>query len=212
MCGSIPPEWGGATGGGVASFHRILIEEFLSRGCEYGVEIAGVFPFNLDRSSSLRPPVPQVFEAPDRASEPEFYEGMVRETRADVVLFQHIAHRWAVYHGRLKQAVPAVGVVHSWSAVTFRPPETVSRVRQTIEKAMPGCDCLVFVSEHTRAEGERLGFAYPARTTVINNPVGALFTQDIRGASDERRGWVFVGSLIDRKNPLNRYGGRGEVW
>jgi glycosyltransferase involved in cell wall biosynthesis len=202
MCGSIPPEWGGSTGGGVASFHRTLIEEFLSREREYGLEIAGLIPFNLDPASSLRPPVPDVREAPDRASEADFYDRTLQETRAEVVLFQHIAHRWAVYHSRLKQAVPAIGVVHSWHAVTFRTPEAASRVRQTIQRALPGCDHLVFVSEHTRTEGERLGFSYPAQTSVINNPLGGAYMQAPPVAADERRGWVFVGSLINRKNPM----------
>jgi hypothetical protein len=46
MAGSIPPEWGGRTGGGVATMHRVLIEEFASG--RYGIGIAAVLPFNLD--------------------------------------------------------------------------------------------------------------------------------------------------------------------
>jgi glycosyltransferase involved in cell wall biosynthesis len=201
MCGSVPPEWGGATGGGVATFHRALIEEFLERGEEYGVEIAGLLALNLDPDSSLRPPVPHLIQPPAGAAEQDFYAHTLESIRADAVMFQHIAHRWVVYHARLRPAVPAVGVVHSWHTVTFKPPEQAARVRTTIERALPGCACLVFVSEHTRTEGEQLGFSYPGRTEVINNPLGAPFLGDLP-VTGERRGWVFVGSLIDRKNPL----------
>jgi hypothetical protein len=45
LCGSVPPEWGGASGGGVGEFHRVLIEEL--GNTHYGVDIAGLIPFNL---------------------------------------------------------------------------------------------------------------------------------------------------------------------
>ncbi|HZM84291.1 MAG TPA: glycosyltransferase family 4 protein [Candidatus Limnocylindrales bacterium] len=191
MCGSVPPEWGGATMGGVATFHRTLIETFLAHP-EWGISVCGVLPLNADPASPLSPPVPVVSDAGG-------YPDMLRAVGADVVVFQHIGHRFAAYHADL--SVPAVGVVHSWHAVTQRPADASARARRALTLALPGCDTLVFVSHRTRAEGLELGFVYGAREVVIHNPVGPVFLDqaDLGGPRD---GWLFVGSLIERKNPL----------
>ena len=202
MCGSIPPEWGGRTGGGVASMHRTLIEELGRNPGRHGIEIAGLLPFNLAEDSPYRPPVGRVVTP---ASGPEAVHGYARtlaELAPDVVLFQHVAHKWAVYHARLRPGVPAVGVAHSWHALMFKPTDQVERVRRTLDEAMRGCDALVFVSESVHAEGERLGLAYPPLTRTIHNPFGREY-EDVAAVDDRRRdGWVFVGSLIARKNPM----------
>jgi glycosyltransferase involved in cell wall biosynthesis len=206
LCGSIPPEWGGKTGGGVASVHRTLIDELRKPDRDYGVEIAGLMPFNMDWDSPRRPPIAQLVEPPasgaGTAAEIEFYRRTLEATRADVVVFQHIGHRWATYHARLRPGIPAVGVIHSWHSLMFRPAEQTERVRRTIEEALPGCDALVFVSENTRIEGIERNFVYPATTSVIHNPVGPVYAEELAVDGVDRDGWVFLGSLIDRKNPM----------
>jgi glycosyltransferase involved in cell wall biosynthesis len=200
FCGSVPPEWGGTSGGGVASFHRTLVEEFAGRP-DHGIEVAGLVPFNRDPATRCAAPPVRLFQPPDdRRLEAAFYAQTVHSSRADVVVFQHIAHRWPRYHGSLGVSVPALGVVHSWNSATFNPPERVVRVREAVEIALRACDRLVFVSAQTRADGESLGFSYPVATDVINNPLGSAFVSG-HDVSGPRRGWVCLGSLIDRKNP-----------
>jgi glycosyltransferase involved in cell wall biosynthesis len=199
MAGSVPPEWGGRTGGGVATMHRALMEEFLSGG--HGVEVVGLLPLNLDpdrRGPDL--PVPVLVTVGGR--ERDSYEGALGRCRPDVVLFQHIAHRWAALHARLRCDVPAVGVVHSWNALTTGPPDRAAGVRRTVTEALTGCTSLVFVSSWTRSTGSALGFHYPGQVTIIHNPLQRLFTEQWPDGSRQREGWVFVGSLIDRKNPM----------
>lgn len=198
--GSVPPEWGGRTAGGVASVHRILIEEIQSLDRLHDIEIAGLIPFNLAPASLRKPPVPVLFKPGQAASEPDFYRQAVLATRPDVIMFQHVAHRWAVYHGRLGIPVPAVGVVHSWHQLTFAPDETRTRIRRGIEEALTNLTALVFVSSQTLTEGRQLGLPYPALTAVINNPLGQAYVET-ELTHPRRCGWVFVGSLIERKNP-----------
>jgi glycosyltransferase involved in cell wall biosynthesis len=197
-CGSIPPAWGGASSGGVATFHRTILDQLQVRE---DFEIVGLLPFNLDPGGVLRPPAVPVFTCPGR-EERQWYVDLIAATTPDVVMFQHIAHRWALYHAELSHRPPAVGVVHSWHSITFASPERAAQVRRTVGRAMASCDCLVFVSETCRAEGTALGFSYPAATTVIHNPVGREFLSEMPRTLHDRAGWVYAGSLIERKNPL----------
>jgi glycosyltransferase involved in cell wall biosynthesis len=201
LCGSIPPEWGGATGGGVATFHRIFIEELYGRSDAHDVEIAGLIPFNLDPASPHRAPVHMLLPE-DGASEIDFYAHALEASGADVVVFQHITNRWAVYHARLKPPTPAMGVVHSWHPVTFKAGEAAERSRKSADEALGGLDRLVCCSAHVRTEGERLGFAYPVEADVIHYPLQPAFMADLDVVGQRRRGLIFVGSVIDRKNPM----------
>jgi glycosyltransferase involved in cell wall biosynthesis len=202
MCGSIPPEWGGRSGGGVASMHRTLIEELERNPGRHGIEIAGLLPFNLAEDSPYRPPVGHLVLPASGPEAVHTYARTLAELAPDAVLFQHVAHRWAVFHARLKSVVPAVGVAHSWQALKFKPADQIERKRRTLEEAMRGCDAVVFVSESVRVDGERLGLAYPPLTRTIHNPFGREY-EDVTAVDDRPRdGWVFVGSLIGHKNPM----------
>lgn len=54
----------------------------------------------------------------------------------------------------------------------------------------------------TRREGAELGFDHPGPSTVIHNPLQPVFTRWCPVAGRRRYGWIFAGSLIDRKNPM----------
>lgn len=197
--GSVPPESGGTTRGGVATFHATLLGE-LRDGAGYGAEVVGLVPFNFGAESRPVSSV-TVHLPPAGADEQEFYAQLLEETAADVVIFNHVAQRWAVIHARRAPEVPAVGIVHSWSALKFRAGEERERVRRTLVEAMDGMAVLVFPSAHMRAEGQRLGFDYSVRTEVIHYPLDPLFGEEV-DVETTRSGVLFVGALVDAvKNP-----------
>lgn len=193
--GSLPPEWGGPSRGGVATFHAALLQGLAERG---GIEIVGVVP---PAPLSSAPPVP-VFPRPEGIGAGEFYEGLLERLRPDVVLMNHVANTVGVTHARLAGAPPAIGVAHSWHNITFRAGEERRRARAVTDEALAGLTALVCPSLHCRREGERLELNFPSRTEVIHYPLQPLYLEDgIDVGAQKRRGVLYVGSLVERKNP-----------
>ena len=194
--GSLPPEWGGPARGGVATFHAALVHGLL--GADFGVELVGAIP---PAPLLARAPVP-VLERPADVPIARFYEESLDRLRPDVVLMNHVAHTVGVTHARLPAPPPAFGVVHSWHSVTYAPPQEVARRREVTAEALGGLAALAVGSRHCLAEGLRLGFRYPARAEAIHYPLQPLYLEagiDVR--APERRGVLFLGSLIPRKSP-----------
>ena len=193
--GSLPPEWGGPSRGGVATFHAALLEGLADHD---EVELVGVLP---PAPLSGSAPVP-AFPRPEGAGLAEFYENLLDRLRPDVVLINHVAHTVGVAHARLSGAPPAIGVAHSWHNITFRTGEERRRARTVTEEALGGLAALVCPSRHCRREGERLGLPLPARTEVIHYPLQPLYMEEgIDVVAPKRRGVLYVGSLVGRKNP-----------
>jgi glycosyltransferase involved in cell wall biosynthesis len=195
--GSLPPEWGGPVRGGAATFHAALLTRLLE--ADAGVEVVGTLPPGpLEREI----PVP-AWIRPDDVSRGRFYEQVLERSRPEVVLMNHVAHAIGVTHARLGSPVPALGVIQSWHNVTFRSGEERRRALEVTQEALNGLGVMVAVSHHTMAEGRGLGFECPARAETIHNPVPPLYMEkdlDLRAA--ERRGALFLGSLIPRKEPV----------
>lgn len=194
--GSLPPEWGGAVRGGAATFHAALLTALLERGAD--VEVVGTLvPAPLDREI----PVP-AWVRPEGVSRASFYEGLLERLRPDVVLMSHIAHTVGVTHARLGSPVPALGVVHSWHNVTFRTGEERRRAEAVTAEALSGLSAVIAPSRHCLAEGRQLNFEYPPIAEAIHNPVPPLhMTENVDVQGHERRGALYLGSLIARKNP-----------
>lgn len=196
--GSLPPEWGGAARGGVATFHSALLEGLHRWG--KGIEVAGVLAPSAGDPTA---PVP-VFHRPEGVSIASFYEELLERLAPDVVLMNHIAHTVGVTHSGLAAAPPAVGVVHSWHSITFAAGEEErARARGVTERALAGLAGMVVPSGHCLEEGESLGLPVPPGTEVIHYPLQPLYLEsgiEVRG--EERCGALYVGSLIERKNPL----------
>lgn len=200
--GSVPPEWGGATGGGVASVHKVVLEQWLADQGNGSIELVGVLANNWmgDRGADM-PAGLQVFEAPKGGEHPrDWYCGLLQRERIDCVLFFHIAHRWAYWHTQLCSAVPAVGAVHSWHAVTMQPDKDLAeQARARLADALPHFAELIFPSAHCVREGETLGFKYERQPEVVPNTISReFFDQPIHKGEGAPR-VVFVGSLIARK-------------
>jgi glycosyltransferase involved in cell wall biosynthesis len=195
--GSLPPEWGGSARGGVATFHAALLQGLFARGDE--IEIVGVVPPSPPTHDTSLP----IFARPDDLGVAEFYEDLLRRLDPDVVLMNHIANTVGVTHAQLADPPPAAGIAHSWHNVTFRTGEEWRRAKAVTEEALAGLAALVCPSHHCRAEGERLGLTYPRRTEVIHYPLQPLYlNDDIDVNSGGRDGVIYVGSLIERKNPV----------
>ncbi len=195
--GSLPPEWGGPVRGGVATFHAALLSGLLDRKEE--VEVVGVLvPTPLDCDV-----VVPVFARPEDVGRATFYEDLLERLQPDLVLMNHIANTVGVTHARLPTVPPAVGVMHSWHNVTFSAGEEREQALALTAEALAGMDAVVVPSDHAHAEGQELGFRYPAVAEVIHNPLQPAYMEDdfdvhIR----ERREIVYLGSLIPRKDPF----------
>ena len=194
--GSLPPELGGAERGGVATFHATLLGAL--RGRPEEVELVGVVP---PRPLDGNPPFP-VFPRPEGLDARRFYESLLDRLEPDVVLMNHVAHTVGVAHARIAGAPPAVGVAHSWHSVTFRSGEARRRSRAVAEEALGGLAALVCPSTHCRREGERLRMPYPRRVETIHYPLAPLYLEEVDVGGAERGGVLFVGSLVERKNPV----------
>jgi glycosyltransferase involved in cell wall biosynthesis len=200
--GSLPPEWGGSTGGGVASIHKVVLEQWLAERGESSIELVGVLANNwLGQAGPELPAGVRVFEAPQTGERPQdWYCSLLQRERIDCVLFFHISHRWAYWHAQLCASVPAVGAIHSWHAVTMQddPMQEVRR-REQIRQILPRFAQLIVPSAHCAAEGEALGFHYEVAPTVVPNAIDdAFFAVPLAEVCDAPR-IVFVGSLIARK-------------
>lgn len=195
--GSLPPEWGGPVRGGVATFHATLLEGLAVHD---DVELVGVV---LPSPLTKELPLPS-FSRPDGVGTAAFYEDLLEQLDPDVVLMNHVAHTIGVTHARLAAPPPAVGVAHSWHNITFRSGEARNRARHVTEEALAGLTGLVCPSSHCIDEGERLGLRYPREAAAIHYPLQPLYLEEegIDVGAESRDGVLYVGSLIERKNPV----------
>lgn len=196
--GSLPPEWGGPVRGGVATFHATLLEGLAKYAAD--VEVVGVMPPGpLDRDI----PFP-VYVRPDDVGVAAFYEGLLTQLNPDVVLMNHVAHTVGVTHARLDSSPPAVGIVHSWHSITFGEAGEIARRREVTEEALAGLAALIVGSRHCLREGRSLELGYPATADAIHYPLQPVYSDpgiDVHGS--DRKGVLFLGSLIPRKNPAS---------
>jgi glycosyltransferase involved in cell wall biosynthesis len=195
--GSLPPRLGGGAHGGVATFHASLLDGLRRPGS--GVEVVGTV---APAASPSELGVP-VHVRPDGVQTADFYEQVLDRVRPDAVLMNHFAHTIGITHARLHGAPPAVGIAHSWHNVTLRSGEERSHAARVTSEAMGGLGAVVFGSHHTRREGEALGLPYPALARTIYLPLQPFYAEgDLDVGVAERRGVTFLGSLVERKNPL----------
>ncbi|QKE65449.1 glycosyltransferase [Aquipseudomonas campi] len=200
--GSLPPEWGGATSGGVASIHKVVLEQWLVERGDSAIELVGVLPNNWSGQAGPElPPGLRLFTPPSSsAEERDWYCSLLRHERIDCVLFFHISHRWAYWHAQLCAAVPAVGAIHSWNALTMQSDQGLAaRTREKLRQALPRFTELIVPSSYCAAEGEALGFHYKRIPTVVPNAISREFFDRPLHVESTGARIVFVGSLIALK-------------
>lgn len=200
--GSLPPEWGGATSGGVASIHKVMLKQWLAERDDSSFELVGVLGNNW--SGQVGPELPaglRVFTAPaNQAEERDWYCRLLQRERIDCVLFFHISHRWAYWHAQMCAAVPAVGAIHSWNAVTIQADlNKVAQRRERLQQALLQFAELIVPSSYCAAEGEALRFHYKRIPTVVPNAIGSEFLDGPLHTESTGGRIVFVGSLIALK-------------
>jgi glycosyltransferase involved in cell wall biosynthesis len=191
--GSLPPEWGGARRGGVASFHRILVETIYSDP-ESPAEIVGVVSNGPGQGTS---PVPVRILA-EGQKRPDFLKAVLEELQPDIALLNHFGTSWGLLLPRIAPRLPVVGIAHSWHAITLG--EDPEGAFERTQRAMNGLAAMVAPSEHCLREGIALGLRYPDFVRVIRCPLPDSFA----GALDfeqPRAGVVYAGGLMQRKNP-----------
>ncbi len=182
--GSIPPEWGGPSAGGVATVHRAILEAFIDSET---IELVGVIPARSVDESLVPSRLPIVNDISK-----ERYEELAAS--ADVILMNHVAHRWGDHEAR-SEGTPVVGFIHSWAH--YLESSNREEARRRIQKNIGGMSYLVFPSDACAGLGASLGFEYPVGVRVIRNTVPLMHAD--RMPLQRRRGVVFVGTLNDRK-------------
>lgn len=203
--GSLPPDWGGNTIGGVATCHQTFLTELTSNPNKYNVEVAGALMLNWNRESDARPPasIPLLEYPEDTKQQKQWYKDVLANLKPDVIKFFHIGHRWAKWHVDLISDVTAVGSIHSFNQVTQRDITQSEIALLKIKSILPGLSGLIFPARHTLNQGIKLGLDYVAPTKVINNAINPLFIktycEDIYTNNENRNGIVFLGSLIPIK-------------
>ncbi len=192
--GSVPPEWGGARRGGVATFHRTLVEELRARA-DLGVEIVGIVS---NRPAERPSPVP--IRGRSRGETPEaFVAALQAEFQADVAILHELKGQWAEALPRMAPGLPRIGIAHSWHSITQGPePE---EARERVQTALNRLAVLVVPTKHALREGRGLGLRLPANTRVIRYPLPHAFAQPVV-LDQPRSGVVFAGELIARKNAI----------
>jgi glycosyltransferase involved in cell wall biosynthesis len=193
--GSLPPEWGGAVPGGVATFHAALAQA-LAPGTGGDAEIVGIATW---ANSDAEEPVPRR-SIPEGEPRTAFLGRVVAELRPDAVLLQHFANDWGLTMPTAAPGLPLVGVAHSWHNFTMvEDPGEREQARRRTQEAMDGLAVMVVGSEFTYREGLQLGLRYPPRTVVIPYPLQQAFAAPI-DVGGPRSGVAFTGSLMPRKN------------
>lgn len=197
--GSVPPEWGGLTDGGVAVVHAQVVTALLSTKCS--VEIVGVVATNALSITDGAPRQSKVL-APTKnvKDEKRWYFDVLETLKPDCVVFFHIAHRWAIYHA--ESSVPMVGAIHSWHSVTQAEEQKSLRAKNLLSRLIPRCNSLVFPSRFTVEEGKEIGFSYFSPVHVAHNPLTEVFARNTSVLPESARkvsSVASVGSLEPRK-------------
>lgn len=188
--GAIPPQWGGRSAGGVASYHAATLQA-LSDFCPDITEITVVpstwreTSTNLPRRCNLLP-----LKAHDRTEKriSELADGH------DVLIAHHITDPWAEAFVDAGRANRLVGVVHSWTKILADPSQ---RARQ--QYLLDSCGALVFPSHHAISKGATLGLVIREDTTVTYGPLIEPFVEMPAPYFTEREKILFVGTLNDLK-------------
>lgn len=198
--GSVPPEWGGLTDGGVAVVHAQVVTGLSSTKCS--VEIVGVVATNALSITDGAPSQVKVL-APTKniKDEKSWYFDVLETLKPDCVVFFHIAHRWATYHA--ESSVPMVGAIHSWTQVTQTEEEKSLRAKHMLARIIPRCNALVFPSRFTVEEGKEIGFSYFSPVHVAHNPITEVFARNTSVLPESARKISSVAS-VGSLEPIKR--------
>lgn len=197
--GSVPPEWGGLTDGGVAVVHAQVVTTLSST--KGSVEVAGVVATNAHSIMDGVPSQVKVLIPPKNVKdEKRWYFDVLDTLKPDCVVFFHIAHRWAIYHA--ESSVPMVGAIHSWNQITRSPELKSIKAKELMSHLLPRCNSLVFPSMHTAKEGMELGFKYSSSVHIAHNPLSSVFSGVLSNCDSSRN--VHSVASVGALEPIKR--------
>ena len=204
--GSVPPEDGGTTTGGVAKIHGLLIDHWLKRNDCPDFCLSGVVAPNRppDGHDNFRGIIPFVSLPREGSRQQESYLRALDERHIDVVLFHHIGHRFVDWHVKRAAHIPAVGLIHSWTQVLIADNIARNAKRERLQFHLSQMKWLTAPSEYTFQQGRALGFEYTSPCEAIYNAIDPRINNQVQKTQDstlKRRGIAFVGALNEIKRP-----------
>jgi len=200
--GSLSPEHGGRSDGGVARCHEALLESF-QRLPDLEIRVVGIVGNNVHHAQghTLFDTVPVYCPPAGQPGQWEaWYQTLVERLAPDAVVFHHVGHRWSNYHLAVAPPIPFLAVIHSWHPITFQPPEKAAKNRQMIQRALAKAHGLIAPSRFVLEEGRQLHLRWDAAEYVVPNPVNPIYAQVPFKEPSAQDRLIFIGSLIERKN------------
>jgi glycosyltransferase involved in cell wall biosynthesis len=198
--GSVPPEWGGQTDGGVAVVHKQLLSSLFQNPKR--AKVVGTIATNASSSCLVASGTKKLYCPPaDTLNEKAWYLRLLRSLKPDCVVFFHVSNRWAQYH--LESSIPMMGAIHSWNNITQANPEKSAKVTQFLPEVLSRCNAVLFPSDYTRVEGLALGFSYSCPVQIAHNPLVEAFRTDV--SEGKSRGAANTFMAIGALKPVKRF-------
>ena len=140
--GSLPPELGGQRPGGVASFHRSLLEGL--RNFPERVVHVGVIPVGSYDGRAV-PDQLTLYPRHRSVSPAEHLRRVIDATGCSAVLLNHVANEWGRAAVGLDDCAAFIGIHHSWTPVMRREnPFPVSELKRILDS----CSAVVVPSSY----------------------------------------------------------------
>jgi glycosyltransferase involved in cell wall biosynthesis len=197
--GSVMPQNGGKTQGGVATIHSTITSLFINHP-EFEIKIIGSIATNSDFDSDPINNIPY-FKKLDNEKNHEMLDRLIEHYKPDILFIHHISHSWASSISKVSKLPICVGYVHSWNPVDPNNNKNFENKKTHLSQGISFFDHLIFNSPHSFQRGISMGFEYPNDTHIIPPPVSELFINaGLPNPSDSIKKIVFIGSLNENKN------------
>lgn len=197
--GSVMPQHGGKTQGGVATIHSTITSLF-NNSSKFDVEVIGSIATNSDLNSDPINRIPY-FKPKNGERRHETLERIIDEFRPDILFIHHISHSWASSLSKINKLPICIGYVHSWNPVDPNHDSRYQIRMNHLVQAIDFFDHLIFNSPHSYQRGISMGFEYPNNTHIMTPPVSEPFSNaDLPYTSGSTKKIVFIGSLNENKN------------
>ena len=198
--GSVSPEHGGNTGGGVAKIHSLLSTEFVSNS-DLEIELIGVIATNSDISEDPINKVPY-FSNKSGETRLECIQRLVDTHNVECIFVHHITHSWASALSLLQNPPICIGYVHSLNAINPQINPNYKDKLEILNKSKPAFDLLIFNSPNSFNRSLELGISFDCPIKILPPSVSQCFI-DQPISEKTQKDVIFVGRLDDNKGILN---------
>ena len=199
--GSVNPENGGKTKGGVARFHSSLIQSWMENP-ELGIELVGIAATNSDLDSDPITGLPYLQNRNGNAR--QRMESIINEVNPDCVVFHHISNAWSAAISDIETHATIFGFAHSW--VFCRPGNDKSYIQRKLDcvnKTLTKIDHLLFLSKHCHDEMDEFVQRPDCKISILPPPLPVLSINQHKIENNLKKGQiVYLGNLLPHKNPL----------